>query len=400
MIKLNQKINTGLGDYVKKSIKIISMVLVLMLIISIGTAVIISNAQDNSRKTQIILTVDKTELKTGESTVVTVKATTNYAVGTISIPVFYDKTLTDVSDCFAPLSEYANNTVTTDLTAVDTAKIYANTGVDSKKYGFVLVNYIAGAGKNVKTMLNDEAVLTFKLTAKADVKGEAVIKIITESAKTDSNSQGMLYFGAQPDGNVINALPENVKKIDTTNAVKSIKVTDGKNTIALKNDAPYKAVIDTVNGGEFDGAIYGIDTLGWNDMLEADGTIADFITTAYGDEYLEVVVGDAGVETTGTIVNVLDEDGNVVETYVFIYFGDVDMDGLVGASDAYLCEYYEMMYEGIDTLYQFMAGDLDSDTMPGASDAYVCEYYEMMYEGILTQPEIAEAVKNNIYEIF
>ncbi len=172
------------------------------------------------------------------------------------------------------------------------------------------------------------------------------------------------------------------------------------NTIMLKEDALYEAVIDTVNGGEFDGAIYGIDTLGWNDMLEADGTIADFITTAYGDEYLEVVVGDAGVETTGTIVNVLDEDGNVVETYVFIYFGDVDMDGLVGASDAYLCEYYEMMYEGIDTLYQFMAGDLDSDTMPGASDAYVCEYYEMMYEGMNVQSEVAENASTIEYEIY
>ena len=42
---------------------------------------------------------------------------------------------------------------------------------------------------------------------------------------------------------------------------------------------------------------------------------------------------------------------------------------MVGSSDAGIAEYYEMMYEGIDTLDSFMAGDLDGDAMPGASDA-------------------------------
>ncbi len=172
------------------------------------------------------------------------------------------------------------------------------------------------------------------------------------------------------------------------------------NTIALKEDAPFEAIIDTVNCGDYNGAIYGFDTLGWNDAFEVDGAIADFITTAYGDDYLEVVVGDAGVETTGTLINVLDENGEVVETYVYIYFGDVDMDGLVGASDAMICEYYEMMYEGIDTLYQFMAGDLDGDAIPGSGDAMVMEYWEMMYEGMPTQAEIAEMASCLEYEIF
>ena len=168
----------------------------------------------------------------------------------------------------------------------------------------------------------------------------------------------------------------------------------------LKEDAPFEAIIDTVNCGDFTGAIYGFDTLGWNDDFTVDGTIADFVTTAYGDEYLEVVVGDSGVETTGTVINVLDEDGNVVESYVYIYFGDMDMDGGVGAADAAIAEYYELNFMGIDTLYQFMAGDLDGDSMPGSSDAGVMEFFEMNYFGMVYQADVGALAKDIPYEIF
>ncbi len=176
------------------------------------------------------------------------------------------------------------------------------------------------------------------------------------------------------------------------------------NTLVLNENAPFEAYIDYDNnvGGEYTGTIYGFDTLGWNDNFEADGAIADFVTTAYGDDYLEVIVPeDAGVETTGTVVNVLDEEGNVVESYIYIYYGDVDMDGLIGASDAGMAENYEIMYEGFDNLYQFMAGDLDGDAMPGASDAGIMENYEIMYEGMPFQADVGAGVYGCIvYEIF
>ncbi len=378
-----------------KSKKIISIILALLFVVSIGTVMLISNAEDNSRDTSITVTVDKTELFTGESATVTVKATTNYAVGTMSIPVFYDKTLVEVSDGNAPLTDYANSAVTTDLTAVDTSKIYANTGVDSSKYGFVLANYIAGAGTEVETMLTDAVVLTFKITAKADVKGEAVIKVVTESAKTESNIQGMLYFGAQPDGNTVNAIPENVEGIDVTNAVTIVNISNGENTVALKEDANVEAYIDTENNCGFTGIIYGIDTLG---SVSEDGSLADNLTTTYGDDYLAITEVDGG-ETTGTIIEVLDEDGNAVETYVFVYFGDIDMDGMITSTDGFFTEYYEGNGEGIEELYQFIAGDVDGDGMITSTDGFYMEYFEGNGEGIPTQQEIAEMVSANYYEM-
>ena len=175
------------------------------------------------------------------------------------------------------------------------------------------------------------------------------------------------------------------------------------NTLMFNENAPFEAIIDLDNniGGEYTGTVYGFDTLGYNDDWAVDGMIADFFTTAYGDDYLEVVVGDAGVETTGTIVNVLDEEGNVVESYMYIYFGDMDGDGAVGLADSAVAYDYEMLFEGIETLDSFMAGDMDGDSMPGLADAAVMFDWEMLAEGMPYQIDIAVNVYGNIvYEIF
>ena len=169
------------------------------------------------------------------------------------------------------------------------------------------------------------------------------------------------------------------------------------NTGVGNENAPFEAVVDMTNtlDGAVNGTLYGFDTLGWNEAFEAEGTIIDFFTSAYGDDFVEVITPESGVETTGTIINILDENGEVIETYTYIYFGDVDEDGLVGASDAALCEYFEGYYTGIDTVEQFMAADLDGDALPGAGDAAYMEYYEGFYEGLPTQVDIATAIVDN-----
>lgn len=147
------------------------------------------------------------------------------------------------------------------------------------------------------------------------------------------------------------------------------------------------------------GAIYGIDTLGWNDTFEIEGALSDFLTTTLGDEYLRITTPDCGVETTGTIIEVLNADGSVQETYVFVYFGDVDEDGLVGSSDDFIVTYYEGTYTGIDTVEQMMAGDLDGDAWPLAADGFVMTNYEGTYTGMPSQADVAAMVSGNIYEL-
>ena len=384
----------------KKSKKIIGIVLCFILIFSITATILIVSA--NTKQTDVVITVDKTELTTGDSAIVSVKVKTNYPVATMSIPVFYDKTLVEVSNTTALLGDYSVKSVTTDLKSKDTSKVYANTGVNSDKFGFVLVTYIGGAKQEVPELI-DEVVLTFKITAKSAVNGTEIIKCVSQSAKTESNVAGMLYFGATVNGNVIDAVPENVEKVDLSKAQASVSIGLVGNTLTLNPNAPFEAKIDLDNNldGKYTGTIYGFDTLGWNENWEADGSISDFFTTAYGDQYLEVIVGEAGVETTGTIVNVLDKNGDIIESYIFIYFGDMDGDGAVGFSDSATAYDYEMLFEGIDTLDTFIAGDIDGDTMPGFADAATMFDWEMLAEGMPFQSDIAEKIYGNIiYEIF
>ena len=190
-----------------KKKKIISIVLSLALVISIVATAIIATA--NAKETDVVIDVAETELSIGQTTTVSVKVTTNYPVATMSIPVFYDKTKIEVSEATATLTDYAVKSAITDAQSADTAKVYANTGVNADEYGFVLVTYIGGAGKDVAENINGE-VLTFNVTAKTDVSGTAAIKCVSKSAKTDENVAGMLYFGSPVSGRTINSVPENI----------------------------------------------------------------------------------------------------------------------------------------------------------------------------------------------
>ncbi len=375
-----------------KTQKIISMVLALVLVASVGTIMLVSNAGDNDPTTSVTVTVDKTELKAGESATVTVKATTNYAVGTMSIPVFYDKTLVTVSDGTVTLAEYETKNVTTDLTAVDTSKIYDNTNIDNEKFGFVLASYIAGANSTVQTMLEDDVVLTFKITAKADVSGTATVKVITESAKTTNNIAGMLYFGKQPDGNTIDAIPENIEEINVNNASASVKIGGGKPELILSElGEEIGAVISTAYGvaDGYDGAVFGVDTLG----LGADGVSAT-LEEAYTTEAGYIVVNTDntdGVETTGAVIELYDDNDVLLASYVFIYFGDVNSDGGVDTTDASLIEEYSAMISEFSAEYYLVAGDVNNDETPDTTDTSIIEEFSAMISDMPTQADVAQA---------
>ena len=224
----------------KNKNKIIAIIVAVVLVASIFVVGTVAN----TKNTSIAISIDKTELSAGQSATVTVTASADYPVATASIPVFYDKTMVTVSNATATLTGYAVAEVTTDLTAVNSAKIYANTNMNSEKFGFVLVTYIGGANDTVSTLENT-AVLTFKITAKSDVSGEALVKCVTESAKTDDNVEGMLYFGATTSGTTITSIPENVENVNLANATQSATIVTGNADLMVKDNMP--TVIDATN---------------------------------------------------------------------------------------------------------------------------------------------------------
>ncbi len=332
----------------KKTKKTISIILAVVLVLSVATTALIATA--NAKETVITLSADKTQLSAGESATVSVKVTANYPVATMSIPVFYDKTLVTVSDATATLSGYAVDSAITDAQSVDSDKIYANTGISADDFGFVLVNYIGGAGENVPETM-DSVVFTFKITAKADVTGTAVAKCVSESAKTDDNIAGMLYFGSTTNGDAIDSIPENIENIDLTNATESVVITNG--APELKAIDGTTGVVDNVNK-----YVYGI-TIGEN--------VEDFFTVANGT--IKVVANDSGkTNGTGAIVQVLDSANNVVDTYTVVIFGDVDGNGEVDGTDSSFIMQQVAGTSELDTVAGF-AADVDGNGEADGTDS-------------------------------
>lgn len=131
---------------------------------------------------------------------------------------------------------------------------------------------------------------------------------------------------------------------------------------------------------EVNGYIYGVEP-------ERGETVEDLFEVT-GDGSIAVVANDAGSDCgTGTLVNVLDADGNVVATYVLIIFGDIDGDGQITVDDAASMEYSAAyMLETASGTYEdcpqlWFAGDLDGDGAVTVDDAAIAEFHAAyMYE--------------------
>ncbi len=132
------------------------------------------------------------------------------------------------------------------------------------------------------------------------------------------------------------------------------------------------------------GLVYGVEAM--------DYMLADALTTAYGDDYLAVTQLESadGYDATGSIIEVLDEDGNVVETYYFIYFGDLNCDGIIDSMDIADLATIASTGDPMDTLVQYIATDVNGDTVTDSLD--ISDLVPVVAEGeLLPQGEIAAA---------
>ena len=365
----------------KKAISVVLAVVMIAGLFAFGAFAADQNAT-------IAVSASETQVEVGATVTVTVAATTDYYAAATSVPVYYDAAAFDlVPDSVTP---------STDLYGAG----YTDTAINTTEAGCVMVAFIPKAGGTAK-QLSNTTLFTFQLTAKANAQASP-IATKAEDQKTATNIGGKLYLGAYSTADVNTATVTAVgQEFSLTNTAVTIgsAVTE-PNTLVIKETAPSQPVIDKTNNCGYTGSVYGMDTLGWNDELTPEGAISDYLTTTLGDEYLRITTPDSGVETTGTLVEVLGADkSSVVETYVFIYFGDVDQDGLVGSSDDFVVSYYEANYIGIDSLPQFIASDLDGDGWPTSADGFTMTYYESNYTGMPSQADVAALAVGNVYEI-
>ncbi len=335
----------------KNKKKIIAIVVAVVLVASIFVVSTVAN----TKTTSIDISINKTELSAGETATVTVKVSANYPVAVMSIPVFFDKTLVDVSNPTAPLTSYAVHDTTTDSQAENLDKVFANTGLSSSKYGFVLATYIGGANATVSTLEN-ATVLTFTITAKTSVSGSAIIKCASGSAKTETNVDGTLYFGATTSGNQITSIPENVEGVNLESASASVNIVGGSPTLVAKSGKD--TAFDNTNK-----YIYGI----------TPGTsVNDYITVDNGS--YELVTNAAGkTNGTGAKVKIKNASGAVIDTYTVIIFGDVNGDSNINDADKALLN-LAILSNSTGNLNdaQIFASDLDAnDSIDDADKAKV-----------------------------
>ena len=222
----------------------------------------------------------------------------------------------------------------------------------------------------------------------------AKLSLAVADAKTETNIAGTLVALRAAD-EVLDSgdMVYGQTVIDADNDSYAAIVTIGSDEAA---EAPTLAVIDGTIGvidttrqdeycdemgtgtgdATFTGYIYGVEP--------ENGETVDAIFEVVGDGTMEIVANEAGSEAgTGTIVNVLDLDGNVVETYVLVIFGDVNGDGSVDTSDSGDIELHDNWgYEaGPDGMrmglaYQVFAGDIAVDGSVDTSDSGDIELHD------------------------
>ena len=134
-------------------------------------------------------------------------------------------------------------------------------------------------------------------------------------------------------------------------------------------------------------------------MMEQLASLADALKASTNeDTHIVIEANEQGYESTGAMIYIVDNDENILESYVFVYFGDIDGDGYITVSDAFMAEYYEVTYEGIESYAAFVAAAVDADGAATVSDAFTMEYYEVAYEGMDYQYNLGQNAQNNMYE--
>lgn len=320
-----------------RSKKIVGLVLAVVLMLgSLTMAFAATDPGAGNYTATVAVTPAADNIAAGESTTVSVKATTNFTVGALSVPLFYEKANVTLSNIAVPAT--AGYAYSTDATATNAASVFASAGLDSATYGFVMVTYIPEAGAATRVFA-DEQVLSFTVTANAGVAdGTAVnFKTVDASRKTSTNPTGTLYVGFI-NSDTINAVPTN---IEATGLVTSATVTIGSAMIpadlAIKAGATEGIIIDKNKtfGRAYDGVVYGFTLDDSSAVIKATTMYTSNLEATNGGSlsFTPIKVGRNKCYGTGAAIQVYNSDGTLSKTYVIVIFGDVNSDGAVTSTD-------------------------------------------------------------------
>lgn len=365
-----------------KAKKVLSLVLAVVMVAAMFAVSASASADQTATFT---VTPSATTAQIGDVVTVTVALKTDYYAGPTNVPVYYNP---DVFEFVAG--------------SVSGTAIFGTGATDVQSYndataGCLKVAFIPQSANGATARILSGTLFTFQL--KAIANGDSDIQIKAADQKTTTNVGGTLYCGAYATSSVSSA----IDMYDQTLAITNAKVTVGaavvtptlvvKDTFAnassviIDKYAPDFFMGDT----ETTGVIYGIETLGYSNGFETYYALADALTTTAGDDYLRItVVNGEGYETTGTMIEVLDTDkSTVLETYYFVYFGDINGDGYVDNGDGTAAMTYALDDTTLTTIYEVLAGDANGDTYTDNGDGTAIATAVLNDSGFAVQEDVA-----------
>lgn len=335
----------------KKAISVVLAVVMIAGLFAFGAFAADQNAT-------IAVSASETQVEVGATVTVTVAATTDYYAAATSVPVYYDAAAFDlVPDSVTP---------STDLYGAG----YTDTAINTTEAGCVMVAFIPKAGGTAK-QLNNTTLFTFQLTAKANAQASP-IATKAEDQKTATNIGGKLYLGAYSTADVNTATVTAVgQEFSLTNTAVTIGSAAAPELQLSETGSAAGVIIDRVSYcADGNGFVYGIDN------VYSDTDILNNLTTPAGS--IRVTANEAySAFSTGAKIELLNANGDVVETYYYIFFGDANGDGWVDTNDSTfvngIAGYSDFDYTAGDGTVQTTASDVNGDGWIDTNDATYVE---------------------------
>lgn len=349
-----------------KSKKILSLALALVMALGVLTMGVF--AAKTTPTATFTVSSSASEVANGDEVTITVKAnaTETFYAGPMSLPIEYNASLFEYVADSATVANIYGESTTKSAVKAEAGKL--TVALTPSTSGAVTAPDLNGANLTV---------LTFKLKAIGSTGSSTVA--IADDQKTAANIGGKFYCGSFDSANPKTAeLTEIGQTLNRVSATISYAGGTATPELVLTDAGKAAGTVISTNhckGDGFDGCVMGIDTLGIN-TTEA---IADNVTVNNGTMVVNTDASN-GNETTGAVIEVHNNSGDLVAKYVFIYFGDLDRDGSVTIADSTICSDYELTYEGLDEEFMLLAADVDGDSAVTIADATILSDYELTYD--------------------
>ena len=289
---------------------------------------------------------------------VTAQSAATYYAGPLSVPVTYDPSAFQYVANSATVNNIFGAGVTDSAVNVDATNGKVTVAVSPLTNG-------SPVAPNLTTALT---IFTFQLKA---LNGSGAYTIgIANDQKTSTNPTGKFYCGnfstSDPKTADLTPIGQTLTRVDTSVSFGPAGVCA---LILTATGESYGTIIrDDLCTTNYDGCVFGIDTLNGEDIL-------DYVTTEVGS--VEVEPNINGEYTTGATILLKDASDTLVATYVFIYFGDVNGDGMVDITDASAVEEHDGWITVLDDdSAEFYSADVNYDGMVDITDAAAIEEHD------------------------